>query len=433
MSVAYQRFPCCNESRGCLEYLIPREVSSHEQICPYKVIKCPTRFSCSCVWEGPCSDILDHFKTDHPINLLSKNVFEVDIVSDHTDYFLYVCNDDLFSLQKSSQNNEFSLKLDYLMKLDDFNKMAYEIKLLTANREKEICATQDIGKSYNITIKEIKNRLNNPTIIVAEMKILKNGTTNGSTIQKSNDNQSQLNMLECPVCLEYLIPPIYQCKIGHSICASCKSELSECPSCKSEFVDTRNFLVENMMSLIKYSCKYDECPYQGEPTSIKAHQETCIFGPFKCPLNEYQSCTEVFSFKDLYHHVMDKHYEYLLEMDTISIPFDIEMEENINDCFIIPYGSRLFKFCCLYQYNEKTFKYSVHLIGNPEDNLTYKYDIDFRNSNTNNRLYIKRNCDITNSQPFQYDGTIVLNYDQLSEFINHQLCFRTRISVQHSK
>ncbi|KAF7278238.1 hypothetical protein GWI33_008595 [Rhynchophorus ferrugineus] len=405
-SASYQRFPCCNDKRGCLEYLIPYEMNSHEQKCSYKVIKCPTRVNSNCLWEGASSDILEHFNTEHPINILSKDVFEVDIINAHTDYFLYVYNEEIFLLQKSSDNNKFSLKLEPLIKVDDNNKMTYEIKLSTANKEKEICDTKYLDDTYSINIMEIKNKLNNPTIIIGHLNILKNVTTHSNTNTKSRSNESQMNMLECPVCLEYLVPPILQCRTGHSICSSCKSELNQCPTCKSEFIDTRNFLVENLVASMNYSCKYDECPYQGKPTSIKAHQESCIFGPFKCPLKEYQSCNEIFAFKDLYRHVMDRHYEYLLEIDTL---------------------------CCLYEYNEKIFKFSVHLIGNPEDNLTYKYDIDFNNAKTNNRLYIKQNCDTTNSQPFQYDGAIVLTYRQLSDFVNHEICFRTRVSIEHSK
>ncbi|KAJ4432539.1 hypothetical protein ANN_21162 [Periplaneta americana] len=44
--------------------------------------------------------------------------------------------------------------------------------------------------------------------------------------------QELLQGLECPVCFDYMVPPITLCENGHNICKICKPKLFECPTCK---------------------------------------------------------------------------------------------------------------------------------------------------------------------------------------------------------
>lgn len=48
-----------------------------------------------------------------------------------------------------------------------------------------------------------------------------------------------MELLECPVCLDALIPPIYQCHEGHALCNECRNKVKVCPSCRSGTVDIR--------------------------------------------------------------------------------------------------------------------------------------------------------------------------------------------------
>lgn len=54
------------------------------------------------------------------------------------------------------------------------------------------------------------------------------------------------DVLQCPVCLEIPQCPILQCSTGHHICVFCKNNLPECPLCKARFLETRNFLAEDV-------------------------------------------------------------------------------------------------------------------------------------------------------------------------------------------
>jgi len=103
--------------------------------------------------------------------------------------------------------------------------------------------------------------------------------------------------LECPVCL--IIPrsfPIFQCRLGHSICSECHPKLPRpyrsrrCPVCQAKFCNppTRNFLAEKLIECVKRTCRFDfhGCEFAiRDSNSLISHEVTCQFRPkgFKVP------------------------------------------------------------------------------------------------------------------------------------------------------
>jgi hypothetical protein len=59
-------------------------------------------------------------------------------------------------------------------------------------------------------------------------------------------NQGLIGLLECPVCMEYMGPPIHQCRRGHLVCSACKPKLPSCPTCRSHFTESRNLAMEKV-------------------------------------------------------------------------------------------------------------------------------------------------------------------------------------------
>lgn len=60
-----------------------------------------------------------------------------------------------------------------------------------------------------------------------------------------------LQLLECPVCKEYMSPPIYQCTTGHTICNPCKTKLGKCSSCEDPIEKTRNYTLEELSKKVE--------------------------------------------------------------------------------------------------------------------------------------------------------------------------------------
>jgi len=44
--------------------------------------------------------------------------------------------------------------------------------------------------------------------------------------------ESKEKDLECPVCLETAIAPIFSCPESHVICSTCRPKVSKCPECR---------------------------------------------------------------------------------------------------------------------------------------------------------------------------------------------------------
>ena len=41
--------------------------------------------------------------------------------------------------------------------------------------------------------------------------------------------------LECPVCFDICVAPIYTCDLSHQICQSCRPRMRSCPQCREQY------------------------------------------------------------------------------------------------------------------------------------------------------------------------------------------------------
>lgn len=94
-----------------------------------------------------------------------------------------------------------------------------------------------------------------------------------------------LQELECPVCMEYMAPPIMLCNNGHSLCCTCRITLDKCPICRGPFLKVRNLSLESLAVEKLYSCKN----FQMGSTKLVARSrdkllaDECLFERQKCP------------------------------------------------------------------------------------------------------------------------------------------------------
>lgn len=76
-----------------------------------------------------------------------------------------------------------------------------------------------------------------------EQKIAEHGSTS---------NNDLASLFECPVCFDYVLPPILQCASGHLVCGSCRPKLSCCPTCRGSLSNIRNLGMEKVFCLISF-------------------------------------------------------------------------------------------------------------------------------------------------------------------------------------
>lgn len=110
----------------------------------------------------------------------------------------------------------------------------------------------------------------------------KPGQTRGGSLE-----EGVLSVLECPVCFEYMTPPIIMCENGHNICDPCKAKChSVCPTCRRALLQTRNIALEQLAQTTAYPCRHADsgCPLVGPAAHVRLHEPVCVHQVFLCPL-----------------------------------------------------------------------------------------------------------------------------------------------------
>jgi len=136
----------------------------------------------------------------------------------------------------------------------------------------------------------------------------------------SDSIRRSLDMLECPICLEFMLPPIFQCREGHTFCSDCKQHLNACPTCRGEIEDIRCRVLESIAeSLDDMPCKYLKfgCRACVNYSSKKEHESNCTYRPFKCS-DINVSCSFEGPSDALVHHLTLEHRYEHLETNQIS-------------------------------------------------------------------------------------------------------------------
>ncbi|XP_028894396.2 uncharacterized protein LOC105209512 isoform X2 [Zeugodacus cucurbitae] len=62
--------------------------------------------------------------------------------------------------------------------------------------------------------------------------------------------QSILGIIECPVCLDTITPPVMQCQNGHLLCLNCRIRAERCPVCRDRYTPQRALIAEQIYAAI---------------------------------------------------------------------------------------------------------------------------------------------------------------------------------------
>lgn len=94
------------------------------------------------------------------------------------------------------------------------------------------------------------------------------------------------SLFECPVCFDYVLPPIIQCQNGHLVCSSCRQKLTSCPTCRVPIAtNIRNLPMEKLATTMMFPCKYSSsgCLASFLYTDKLDHEDSCEYKPYSCP------------------------------------------------------------------------------------------------------------------------------------------------------
>lgn len=98
-------------------------------------------------------------------------------------------------------------------------------------------------------------------------------------------NLSLLSLLECPVCKEYMVPPISLCENGHNVCITCRVFIKDCPTCLKPFRNMFNTSLGNLAKKLLFPCKKSAygCTERVRIQHALSHK-------YICPFRRHTSC-----------------------------------------------------------------------------------------------------------------------------------------------
>nr|CAD7457887.1 unnamed protein product [Timema tahoe] len=104
--------------------------------------------------------------------------------------------------------------------------------------------------------------------------------------------QTLLSIFECPVCLEYIVPPLTGCENGHYVCDSCRPRVRCCPLCRGPIGESRNYRLEALAQELKYPCRNTErgCSQRLVAGKVNQHERSCNYRLYHCPLRHVTRC-----------------------------------------------------------------------------------------------------------------------------------------------
>lgn len=92
------------------------------------------------------------------------------------------------------------------------------------------------------------------------------------------------NIIECPICFEFLAPPVPTCDNGHATCRTCRNSLDACAICRGNFSNVKNTLLDEMIQSALLLCVNNDvgCKECLPVTRIKSHEKECFYRKVSC-------------------------------------------------------------------------------------------------------------------------------------------------------
>ncbi|XP_069680139.1 E3 ubiquitin-protein ligase siah-1-like [Periplaneta americana] len=257
---------------------------------------------------------------------------------------------------------------------------------------------------------------------------------------RSNDlSDNLLQELECPICLEYMIPPITMCESGHNICNKCRPRMKKCPNCRQSLLSARNLALENLAKKVKYPCynRRTGCEEAFPLDEIDKHQSICLHRFYECPLSKAPGilCLWQGPRSDIKKHIDMNHKDRVTEAITKLAVFIREFDPEYKYCRVIYALGDLF-----YQQFEvkgNDFYFVVQYVGPESEACKYKYEFILTSPDGIEKVIVSHmvgSIKTNINDAYQSDKCVKLHYDIVKTFLqeNH-LKFEMDISKIEDK
>ncbi|KAJ4451977.1 hypothetical protein ANN_03461 [Periplaneta americana] len=202
-------------------------------------------------------------------------------------------------------------------------------------------------------------------------------------------DQGLLKELECPLCLNYMKPPIVLCENGHNICKECKPKLSNCATCRSKILQVRNLSLESLARQAVYPCMnfYLGCKEVFHFDDFEEHRDNCVYTATKCLFSRISNrgCKWSGIISDMKEHIKDDHMAS--DYREVSGSFKTELS---NTEPTRGYSQVIFTlnemFFVLWRFKPDNFYCAVYYCGPKEKANNFKYKFTVSKKNTKEKL-----------------------------------------------
>ncbi|XP_050307010.1 2',5'-phosphodiesterase 12-like [Anthonomus grandis grandis] len=287
---SYLAYPCTFQ--GCSKVLPWDEISAHEQICRFRIISCPCY---SCDESYPINKLMVHFDEKHKkymcmtqchiqnrnIKLPNRCLMRL-LISHGQPFLMFNYRDDVhfwvsvycigplnkrfnFDITFTSLNGKYSVGINNEA-IVPFNESEHCINCLDKECRLKFHKYSQIYQGNERIFDKMTAKIKVDNVVKAvgsdsvnyTVKIVEKVQEDPCMEQESKrDLQLLIFMtnLECQVCKGLMSAPIYNCKIGHTICKECRWKVMKCPQCQKNYSDSRCFALEDIADKIKLECK----------------------------------------------------------------------------------------------------------------------------------------------------------------------------------
>lgn len=92
--------------------------------------------------------------------------------------------------------------------------------------------------------------MSNQIVLSTKRRGLPSTSSSSATATNTTTVSADLaSLFECPVCFDYVLPPILQCQSGHLVCSNCRPKLTCCPTCRGPLGECTFCCLPSLLSL----------------------------------------------------------------------------------------------------------------------------------------------------------------------------------------
>ncbi|KAK9869559.1 hypothetical protein WA026_003312 [Henosepilachna vigintioctopunctata] len=230
---------------------------------------------------------------------------------------------------------------------------------------------------------------------------------------------------ECPICLDYMAPPIHQCAMGHTFCVTCFDKFSRCPTCRSPKGVSRSFALERIHSSLLFPCKYRQegCEAKVRGCDLNTHHEICDYAKCKCPFSNGMNCKWMGPRSTTIKHCKQDHPSNFHSGNHIILKCPMFDHLGLQSAFyftiIQAYGEH-FEFCWSLSETGR-MKWAVYFMGSPKERKRYNYQISIgKPYGEFEPIVMTTNCEeiVDEVELFESKNCLMTHYDSVNKRCN---------------